>query len=633
MKARQLYFLMTLMLITIFVASRQEPKQNPHGNLKLDCKICHTASGWTVNTKSIAFKHELTGYPLVGQHRNVACRNCHKNLILSFVGVACADCHTDIHRGQFGNHCENCHTPINWENHSEVFEQHNRSAFPLIGVHAVADCEACHFNEHQNDYTNTPIDCKACHLESFTVSTNPDHKKANLGTNCQECHIVPIDWRNTTFQHPASFVLRGAHSKLDCNSCHFSSYAGTTNICYGCHENNYKNATNPNHLIFGFRTDCIICHDETSWEGANFDHLNETGFDLVGAHSQLQCIACHVSNQLSNLPRDCYGCHQSDYNNVSNPNHVQNNFDHNCTICHNTFSWSTNSVEHNQTKFPLTGAHANAQCSDCHANGYAGTPTDCFSCHSSDYNSVSNPNHVQNNYDHDCTICHTTSAWLPANLNHDQSKFPLTGAHANAQCSDCHSNGYAGTPTACYSCHTSDYNGVSDPNHVQNNFNHDCAICHTTSAWLPATFDHSQSNFPLTGAHSSAACADCHANGYSGTPTTCMACHKQDYNNTSNPNHNAAQFPTECESCHNTSNWTQTTWDHDNQYFPIYSGRHRSAWSACSDCHVNPNDYKNFECINCHAHAKQSTDQAHRGVNGYYYQSTACYNCHPRGNE
>ncbi|UCE04589.1 MAG: cytochrome c3 family protein [bacterium] len=560
MKIKQSYFFMALILVTIFVASKQEPKQNPHGNLKLDCKICHTTSGWTVNSKSIAFKHKTTGYPLVGQHRNVACRNCHKNLIFSFVGIACADCHTDFHRGQFGNRCDNCHTPVNWENRSEVFEQHNRSAFPLIGVHAVADCEACHFNQHQNEYANTPIDCKACHLENFTTSTNPDHKKANLGTNCQECHIITIDWQNTNFQHPASFVLRGEHSKLDCNSCHVSTYSGTANICYGCHENTYKNTTNPNHLVFGFRTDCTICHDETSWEGANFNHLNESGFDLVGAHQQLQCIACHVGNQVSNLPRDCFGCHQSDYNKVSNPNHAQNN------------------------------------------------------------------------YDHDCTKCHSTTGWIPADLVHDQAKFPLTGAHANVPCADCHVNGYAGTPTDCFSCHSGDYNSVSNPNHVQNNFNHDCVTCHTTSAWLPATFDHSQSKFPLTGAHSSVACADCHANGYSGTPTNCMSCHEQDYNNTTNPNHNAAQFPTECESCHNTSNWTQTTWDHDNQYFPIDSGRHRGAWNACSDCHVNPNDYKNFECINCHAHRKDSTDQDHRGVNRYVYESAACYNCHPRGN-
>ncbi len=36
-----------------------------------------------------------------------------------------------------------------------------------------------------------------------------------------------------------------------------------------------------------------------------------------------------------------------------------------------------------------------------------------------------------------------------------------------------------------------------------------------------------------------------------------------------------------------------------------------------------------FTCTNCHGRAE--TDDEHRGVGGYRYESVACYSCHPNG--
>ena len=78
-----------------------------------------------------------------------------------------------------------------------------------------------------------------------------------------------------------------------------------------------------------------------------------------------------------------------------------------------------------------------------------------------------------------------------------------------------------------------------------------CATCHTTSGWSPATFDHAKTGFPLTGAHATVACAQCHVNNnYSSLPTDCYGCHKADFNGTNNPAHVAAGFPTNCAICH-----------------------------------------------------------------------------------
>ena len=215
-------------------------------------------------------------------------------------------------------------------------------------------------------------------------------------------------------------------------------------------------------------------------------------------------------------------------------------------------------------------------------------------------------------------------------FDHNNTGFPLTGAHVPLNCIQCHEQGYTNTPVECYACHEDDYVTVQDPNHVTNNFSQDCTECHSTSGWSPSIFDHNNTGFPLTGSHVPLNCLDCHANGYTGTPIECFACHQDDYNATTNPNHLAAGFPTECETCHSTSNWNNTTWNHD---FPIYSGSHQGEWDVCADCHVQPNNFAIFECIFCHEHNQNDMDDEHQGVSGYVYQSSACYSCHPDGEE
>ncbi|MCP4308107.1 MAG: hypothetical protein GY788_25175, partial [bacterium] len=222
---------------------------------------------------------------------------------------------------------------------------------------------------------------------------------------------------------------------------------------------------------------------------------------------------------------DCIACHDTDFNGVADPNHVTNNFPTDCLVCHTTAGWLPATFDHSQTQFQLTGAHAPLDCNSCHQDGFDGTPTDCIACHDTDFNGVADPNHVTNNFPTDCLVCHTTAGWLPTTFDHNQTPFPLTGAHAPLDCNACHQDGFDGTPTDCMACHDTDFNGVADPNHVTNNFPTDCLACHTTAGWLPTTFDHNQTPFPLTGAHAPLDCNACHQDGFDGTPTDCMACH------------------------------------------------------------------------------------------------------------
>ncbi len=110
-----------------------------------------------------------------------------------------------------------------------------------------------------------------------------------------------------------------------------------------------------------------------------------------------------------------------------------------------------------------------------------------------------------------------------------------------------------------------------------------------------------------------------------------MSCHQADYNQTTNPNHTASGFSNNCVSCHTTTTWLGATFDHDGQFFPIYSGKHKNKWSTCSECHQVPTDYGQFTCLTCHEHNKSSMDSKHQGRSGYAYISTECLRCHPRG--
>ncbi|MEP7367040.1 MAG: hypothetical protein ABI972_27590, partial [Acidobacteriota bacterium] len=272
-----------------------------------------------------------------------------------------------------------------------------------------------------------------------------------------------------------------------------------------------------------------------------------------------------------------------------------------------------------------------AQCAACHIGGkFQGTPATCVGCHLTNYQQTKNPNHVTAGFPQDCAMCHGTAQWLGATFNHSATKFPLTGKHTTVQCALCHVGGkYTGTTTACAGCHLPAYQSTTNPNHVAAGFPQDCAVCHGTTQWKGATFNHSTTKFPLTGKHTTVQCALCHVNGkYAGTPMDCYSCHAQVYNTVTNPNHIAAGFPKTCQSCHTTTQWKGATFTHK---FPIYSGSHKGKWSTCNECHTNPANYTVFMCTNCHEHDKAKMDKEHQGKKNYVYNSLNCYSCHPTG--
>ena len=324
------------------------------------------------------------------------------------------------------------------------------------------------------------------------------------------------------FDHSLTgYKLIGSHSGAACTSCHVNGvYKGTPSNCFACHAS--KDAHNGQ-----FGTDCGSCHNPSRWQDVNFDH-GRTGFPLAGSHAGVLCTTCHVNGVYKGTSKECVACHAGD-------DAHNGQFGTVCSACHDTTKWKNATFDHNKTNFPLAGSHANAACKSCHSNGvYQGTPTNCYSCHA-------NKDNHNGQFGTDCGACHKPTRWSDVSFNHNNTNFPLSGKHANTQCSACHSNGvYKGTPTNCYSCHAN-----KDKHNGQ--FGTNCGSCHNPSGWGNATFNHNNTSFPLTGKHTNLSCTKCHTNGvYQGTPNQCASCHRDEHN---------GENGTDCAACHTPKGW------------------------------------------------------------------------------
>jgi len=614
-----------------------------------DCARCHTSENWLVD--NIPELHEANGFPLVGSHGGVSCVDCHfseNQLRFDRIGNDCVSCHFEDFQNTmepnheeigFSTNCSDCHDPFiaDW---NTTFINHD--FFPLTEGHDIQDCAACH---NLNDYSDISAECIACHKEDFQNTVNPDHQTANFSTDCASCHTTDLNWMPASYlQHDAEHfpIYSGEHQGEwnDCVDCHLNPNNFAEFTCVACHTN--PETDNEHQGIPGYRYEdsaCLACHPNGEAEGDNIDHDANFFPIYSGSHEGEwnDCIDCHTNPDNFSI-FTCVGCHvnpETDDFHVGVPSYQYE--DNACLACHPTGDADI-AFDHNTTDFPLTGAHITVDCIECHADGFEGTSTACVDCHTVDYNNTTNPNHTAIGISTDCISCHTTDlGWKPATFDIHDNYYPLTGGHASVShdCAVCHNGDYNNTPNTCVACHQADFNNATQPNHQELGLSTDCASCHTTALdWTPASFDVHDEYYPLNGAHASVDCASCHTNGnYANTPNTCIGCHQSDYNNAS-PNHNSAGFPTDCLQCHNETAWEPSTFNHDDQYFPIYSGEHQGEWDKCTDCHINTNDYSVFSCINCHEHSnKNEVDDDHNDVNNYTYESNACFSCHPDGKE
>jgi hypothetical protein len=351
----------------------------------------------------------------------------------------------------------------------------------------------------------------------------------------------------------------------------------------------------------------------------------------VGSHAALvgNCAACHTApwnpQTMTSLCLDCHTHIAADLRDttslhsrlIAEPARVD------CRACHTEHhgplasltSLPMEDFPHDRTGYSLL-AHAQKSdgtvfaCGDCHKERLG--PMDqavCLDCHRKiDLAFETNPPAFGAN----CLNCHDGVDTYGAVFDHAVTRFPLEGKHTGVTCLDCHAgmssiSQLRGTSQNCFTCHEQD-----DAHAGQ--LGSDCAVCHSPAGWKPALFDHAQSSFPLTGAHSSIDCADCHGNGqYKNLPTHCAGCH-------SDPDYHSGLFGSNCADCHNTAGWLPAIFKRTHS-FPLNHGRADS----CRDCHNST--LSTWTCTTCHDAVEIDKEHREEGISDI----ANCLRCHADG--
>ncbi len=235
-------------------------------------------------------------------------------------------------------------------------------------------------------------------------------------------------------------------------------------------------------------TPCGDCHTTEGWrplaDPLTFDHA-DTGFALVAAHHDVACLDCHGDLRFFRVASACADCH-------SDPHLGELGLA--CSTCHDPRGWQQARRElrqrHAATLFPLTGAHAAADCATCHRGTapfeFAVTSTECFSCHAAAFRNISDPNHQLAGFSTVCQTCHgSTETWVGAEFRaHDNLFFPIySGPHAGvwSACGDCHPAAGSLAVVSCFFCHGREETGaqhVGVPGYSYNSAA--CLACHPT---------------------------------------------------------------------------------------------------------------------------------------------------------
>lgn len=514
------------------------------------CQKCHNFASWTKFNLPLDFDHDKTAFPLRGAHKRQQCQTCHPKgkPFAPLAHGSCETCHrSDSPHGKTftSRNCVYCHTEVRWRNSLKVSTKRHKQRlsqkdYDPKGVHLSLGCATCHTN-----VKTTPADgeCTTCHN-----NIHGDRWLKNTKT-CGRCHGEKV-WEtllvsNKEHDKWADWKLEGQHLDVRCLKCHRGAptEVPAKHDCYFCHTDVHKGSRGK---------DCQRCHSTASWyaEDIVFDHNEQTRFPLKGKHVNVTCEQCHPDpNTFKQRDHSCAACHGSPH---------MGKLPNECERCHAEEGWRDEKFDHNsQTNFRLSGRHIQAPCFKCHLDmGFAGTPSSCRTCHW-DYHDgewgVS-----------ECKECHSTATWLFdrrrvifQNL-HNFGDIVLTGVHEKIPCETCHNPDprflMEGLGGECVMCHTDVHFGA---------LGNQCYDCHEQQEWLPTTFRHETTGFPLTGSHQLVKCRDCHRNNvFGGTPDECVFCHTDDIPlgtaACGNGNHILGSGPdiSFCSQCHSTIEWS-----------------------------------------------------------------------------
>lgn len=513
---------------------------------------------------------------------------------------------------------------------------------PLSAPHAHLEGSGQCLKCHQSARGIAPETCLGCHqLLARRIAAGRGLHAGEAYRGCERCHIEHhglefelVWWGDAgiqAFDHgETGYELEGAHAELACAECHAPerivapqplldqgkdlsrTFLGLESACLGCHEDEHRGQVAAD--------SCLDCHGPSAWKPAEtFDH-GRTGFPLTGRHQQRACTDCHATRIDPESPQPepylvfgvtafqrCTDCHRDPH---------ESRLGADCQRCHSTAGWAAydrRQFDHGRSRFPLAGEHRRVSCESCHRRGDSfriARFAVCADCHGDSHLAqfAELPDAGA------CEGCHTVEGFRPSTFDlrrHQESGYPLEGAHLASPCNACHQmvetgelSRHAPLPaplagaelpgralqfrfasTDCFACHQDPHLGevagyVDDGG---------CESCHELDSWRLISFDHDLTEFPLRGRHAGPRCEECHQPvevgtsreriGLEGASPECSSCHRDSH---------FGQFVTAdgtagCRRCHDLESWKATLFDHGpDSVYPL-DGAHLRV--PCDGCH------------------------------------------------
>jgi hypothetical protein len=533
-----------------------------------NCTKCHTPKTKSVDKKCLACHEELA-------KRIDAGRGFHADK-----KTGCPGCHPDHQGLEF--------SLIEWK--PKEFD-HVKSGYPLTGKHSgIPDCLKCH-SAH-----NTPSGKPGSYLikSARCVACHEDVHRGQFAQECDKCHPVDVPFKVIKYDHStAAYALKGTHEKVLCEKCHpQKKWAGLKYAnCTDCHRDEH---------VPSLGKTCTSCHNETSWKGGSYDH-NRTNYPLRGRHIALKCSQCHPGGKLEKVPfANCRDCHKKDPH--------QGQFTEDCNRCHDDSGFKIAAFDHQKSRYPLAGKHAKVGCEKCHFAKGKDTPIiykpikiGCLDCHKDVH---------LGQFKKDCDSCHPTQGFESGFLSFDHqrdSSYKLEETHAAVKCENCHKKMTSDFPAGssetvryrplsadCVSCHPDFHDGQLDKG---------CQKCHNIIHFKPAPgFSHEKTSYPLKGLHEKVGCEKCHplvkatvagklvdSPRYKPIKTKCSDCHEKFDHSKSDYPLTGKHVGVDCGACHNakTPNIKRLRAAQKEKFScqECHSYRHPGKQENCTDCH------------------------------------------------
>ncbi len=407
----------------------------------------------------------------------------------------------------------------------------------------------------------------------------------------------------SSFNHfTTGFPLTGAHSSVDCSSCHLGGrFKSTPRACFACHNGTSaqgKSQAHPKTLNF-----CEGCHQTSAWGNLPYiDHVQATAA-CADCHNGTIALGKPANHVVTAAP--CDGCHKSTANFAGATTFNHAGIVAGCASCHNGVTALGKPANHVPTIAPCESCHKSTVTWLGAAFTHAATDVNCSACHNgSGATGLTTPPHIPVT-GVQCSNCHVNTApgFTTYTMNHQ--------AVSASRCDSCHNGSYGGEGTK------GAQGTASFPGHVVTNGS-DCITCHASAAtsftsWAGGAFTHAASDTNCSNCHNGATatglttpphvpvsgvqCSNCHTNTAASFTTYTM-------------NH-AAVSASRCDSCHNGS----------------YTGQgSKGAFGTASfQGHIATNGK---DCVTCHASAATSFTSWAGGAFTHAATDTNCSSCH-----